>query len=58
MDVRSHVHALFNIVLEWIMRRTPSENDVLRFRNGVIIDRLGYADDADFMKERYYPRDR
>ena len=32
--------------------------DPIRLRNGVIVDRLAYADDVDFLGERFVPRDR
>ena len=49
--------ALFNMALEWIMRRVPLAHDPLRLQNGVVLDRLGYADDVDFAGESFEPRD-
>ena len=48
---------LFNIALEWVMRNTPHENDMIAFRNGFKCDRLAYADDSDLMGESYEGRD-
>ena len=49
---------LFNLVLEWAMRRTPTEQDAMRLSNDFECDRLAYADDVDFMGEGYRARDR
>ena len=46
------------MVLEWILRKTPAQNDPLRLENGVEVDRLAYADDVDFLGELFTPRDR
>ena len=50
--------ALFNMVLEWILRRTPAQGDPIRLNNDVSVDRLAYADDVDFLGELFIPRDR
>ena len=49
--------ALFNMALEWIMRRVPQEQDPIQFTNGVVVGRLGYADDVDFVGRQFVPRD-
>ena len=48
---------LFNIALEWVMRRTPQSHDALALTNGLELDRLAYADDADLVGESYTGRD-
>ena len=49
---------LFNLTLEWVMRNTPSMQDEVSLTNGVLCDRLAYADDADLMGETFQGRDR
>ena len=48
---------LFNYTLEWVMRSTPQEPDVIRLNNGTTMDRLAFADDADLMGETFIGRD-
>ena len=49
---------LFNCALEWVMRHTPPENDVISLTNGLRCDRAAYADDSDLMGESWQARDR
>ena len=48
---------LFNIALEWVIRQTPPSRDALTLTNGLKVDRLAYADDADLMGESFIGRD-
>ena len=44
------------MVLEWILRRTPKQEDHLLLTEDVGLDRLGYTDDVDFLGELFLPR--
>ena len=48
---------LFNLALEWVMRNTPHENDMVTLTNGFKCDRLAYADDTDLIGETFEGRD-
>ena len=48
---------MFNLALEWVMRHTAVQQDHLKLTNGLAIDRLAYADDADLMWETFQVRD-
>ena len=43
---------LFNLAMEWVIRHTRRSQDPTRLTNGVELDSLAYADDADLMGER------
>ena len=48
---------LFNLTLEWVMRSTPHEDDLITMTNGLECDRAAYADDSDLMGETFVGRD-
>ena len=48
---------LFNVALEWVVQQTPPSPDAITFTNGLQLDRLAYADDADLVGESFVGRD-
>ena len=48
---------LFNVALERVIQQTPPSHDAISFTNGLQLDRLAYADDADLLGEGFMGRD-